>query len=81
MKKEFKEVHQDVAFPSIVETYNKIFYTKGLSKREYFASQAMNALVGNFLIDTETEMETLASVAVCMAEALLHELNKTNSQP
>ena len=73
----FGEYIKDAAFPQTVETRDNVWHTKGLTKREYFASQAMNSLVENYLVDTETEMETLASVAVCMAEALIHELNKT----
>ena len=76
---EIKIIVSQSAFPQKIEHPDGDIFTKGLTKREYFAGQAMTALVKNFLKDTETEMETLASVAVCMAEALEFELNK--SQP
>lgn len=68
---------KDSAFPQTINHPDGPICATGLTKREYFAGQAMTALVKNFLKDTETEMETLASVAVCMAEALEFELNKT----
>lgn len=74
MKKEFNEVHQDVAFPSIVETYNKIFYTKGLSKREYFAAMALQGLLANEkTVDIDI---SVAQLSVIAADALIEELNK-----
>ena len=49
--------------------------TPGLSKREYFASLAMQGLCANAEIGTDPE-RTIAWLAVRQADALIEALNK-----
>jgi len=59
------------AFPIIAEDY---IIDGGLTKREYFASMALQAFITKYGIDCQ---EQHTKQAVFMAEFLIEELNKT----
>ena len=68
----------DAAFPSAFETQSSDgeitkHFVKGLSKREYFAAMAMQAMVGD---DPNNRFST--NLAVKFADALIKSLEKTN---
>lgn len=48
----------------------------GLTKREYFAIQALNGLTAKYTLNSPEDQHTLAQLSVELAETLLTELNK-----
>ena len=63
------------AFPEVQELPQFSHHTYGLTKREYFASMAMQGL----LADSSTQPLSLNQIAISsveMAEALIKELNE-----
>lgn len=71
----FGEYIKDAAFPQSVETSEKIFHTKGLTKREYFAAMAMQAILTNYSSQTIYQIEP-GKKAVNYADALIAALNE-----
>ena len=69
---------KDAAFPQTVETEEKIFHTKGLTKREYFAVMALQGILAN---DGPCYKYELAHArrSVIYADFLIEALNE--SQP
>lgn len=69
----------DNAYPVKVEIpYNsgvKELYKMGLSKRELFASMAMQGILASDINGT-IKIESIVSVSVVCADALIEELNK-----
>jgi len=53
----------------------------GLTKREYFASKAMQGLLSNHAQIDSTNYEWVAKTAVGYADELLNELSKTTTPP
>lgn len=51
-------------------------YSKGITKREYFAGLAMQGMLSSMKGYTNSGVENLASIAVQQADALLAELEK-----
>ena len=75
----FGEYIKDAAFPQTVETSEKIFHTKGLTKREYFAAMAMQGMVSNgcFIdIDKDYPFEARSKTCILIADALIEALNE-----
>lgn len=62
----------DLAYP--VRKMDTINYT-GLTKREYFASMALQGIIAN-KDGLDIKIERIAESAVDMADALIEELNK-----
>uniref|UniRef100_A0A6H2A2P6 Uncharacterized protein n=1 Tax=viral metagenome TaxID=1070528 RepID=A0A6H2A2P6_9ZZZZ len=50
---------------------------KGISKREFYAIQAMNALLSQTHHPTNPRIREIAEISVEMADALITELNKS----
>ena len=84
---EFGEYIKDAAFPQSVETSEKIFHTKGLTKREYFAAMAMQGILANpntshqiesqyGKIDANDANKILAYTATKLSDALIKALNE-----
>jgi hypothetical protein len=69
---------KDAAFPQTVETSEKIFHTKGLTKREYFAAMALQGILADGM-DIHLHEQGHAKKAVLYADALIKALNE--SQP
>ncbi len=71
-------VGTDLAFvgPTITRHGSDVTYGNGLTKREWFAAQAMNGLL---TVATKTERgwgETVAEASVLIADKMIEELNK-----
>lgn len=64
---------KDPAWPQ--PTDSKVLNRRGLTKREYFAAQAMQGIMSAGYRDDQAYL--VAPVAVEMADALIEELNKT----
>lgn len=60
---------------NIVE-YNNNYISTGLTKREYFASMAMQGIISN-KDGLDIKIERIVESAVDTADALIEELNKT----
>lgn len=55
-------------------------FSKGLTKREYFAALAMQGYVSaDYTANSGTPVENMAEFAVKMADALIIELNKPSN--
>ena len=68
---------KDAAFPQTVETYEKIFHTKGLTKREYFAAMAMQGLLAaQNVYETGVNHDLNATHSVLSADAIIKALNE-----
>lgn len=76
----------DTAFPVVVSHGNQGSLTCGLSKREYFAAKAMQALAPPFcemttdLHHERNEAERVARWAVIYADALIDALKPSDSE-
>lgn len=66
------------AFPEVQEQPQFNYHTYGLTKREYFASMAMQGILSNRELQMGLMRENVAysKVAVDMADSLINELNK-----
>ena len=56
--------------------YNNNYISTGLTKREYFASMAMQGIISN-KDGLDIKIERIVESAVDTADALIEELNKT----
>lgn len=68
------------AFPNFKDVMDsETYYPIGLTKKEHFASLAMQGLCANYLRENVTgwDAKTYAIEAVLLADALLNELSKT----
>lgn len=68
---DIKIIVSQSAFPQKIEHPNGDIYTKGLTKREYFAAMAMQGILEN-----KVPHYQLAEKAVTMADALIKALNE-----
>ena len=76
----FGEYIKDAAFPQSVETSEKIFHTKGLTKREYFVGKTIIGLLPFWWKDkSEMEPYEFVEIAIEIADEALKQLNE--SQP
>ena len=75
----FGEYIKDAAFPQSVETSEKIFHTKGLTKREYFAAMAMQGILASSYQCVSYSNPSLGKLSVQAADCLIKALNE--SQP
>ena len=48
---------------------------KGLSKREYFASMAMQGLITKYNLKTPEDQQIIAQLSIELADSLITELN------
>jgi hypothetical protein len=62
--------------PIITLEYNNDYTSMGLTKREYFASMAMQGIISN-KDGLDIKIERIVESAVDTADALIEELNKT----
>lgn len=74
----------DLAFKDrgYAESEMELHYpSRGLSKREYFAAMAMQGmLVNNSAMNPDKPYENISYCAVAAADALINELNKTETK-
>jgi hypothetical protein len=49
---------------------------KGLTKREYFATMAMQGLLAKYNLKTPEDQEIIAKISIQLADTFISELNK-----
>jgi hypothetical protein len=74
MENEVK-TNPDEPIHPVVRPISSLYHTTGLTKREYFAAMALQALVTK----NNNEYDYCVISAVKFADALIEELNKTNN--
>ena len=70
---DIKIIVSQSAFPQKIEHPDGDIYTKGLTKREYFAAMAMQGLIDQYKIEYQY---ICAKKSVKMADALIKALNE-----
>ncbi len=61
------------AFPTYEGNYEGKFSSQGLTKREYFAAMAMQAIIANHANGLDYVESSVASYAFFMADAMIKE--------
>lgn len=78
----------DLAYPEIktesdwndTGAYGNVYSFGGLTKREYFASMAMQGLLSEPAVQTKTHMECIAHNSVLIADELIKALNASGEE-
>lgn len=75
-----KNGNQPIHPTLIVDTDGNTTKVEGLTKREHFACEAMNALLSKYALNGPSDQNTVAKMAVQMADSLLEELEVSNDK-